>query len=115
MYKQAIFIRTDLKMGKGKLCSQAAHASLDAYLETVKKRPDWVAMWLAEGQKKIVLKVESEQALKQLYEEVRKIIPASLIIDTGKTQLEKGTITALGIGPAPEPELDRFISRYKLL
>ena len=28
--KQAIVIRTDLEIGKGKLCAQAAHASISA-------------------------------------------------------------------------------------
>ncbi len=36
MLKQVIIIRTDLKMGKGKIGSQCAHASLAAFLKAKK-------------------------------------------------------------------------------
>ena len=113
--KQAIVLRTDLEMGKGKLCAQASHAALEAFLLTQQKEPDWAEMWLREGQKKIVLRVASAQALKDLFLEVKHEIPASLIVDAGHTQGEPGTVTALGIGPAPEPIIDKYVSRYKLL
>jgi PTH2 family peptidyl-tRNA hydrolase len=113
--KQAIIVRTDLEMGKGKMCAQASHASLEAFLLTQHREPDWAEIWLKEGQKKIVLKVASEQALRELYDEVRHEIPSALIIDAGHTQVVPGTLTALAIGPAPEPMLDKYTSRYKLL
>lgn len=113
--KQAIVVRTDLGMGKGKTCSQVAHASLEAFMLTERKKPEWSKIWLAEGQKKIVLKVESEQALRDLYNEVRHEIPSVLIVDAGLTQIKPGTVTCLGIGPAPEPIIDKYISHYKLL
>jgi PTH2 family peptidyl-tRNA hydrolase len=113
--KQAIIVRTDLEMGKGKMCAQASHASLEAFLLTQRKEPDWAEIWLKEGQKKIVLKVASEQALRELHDEVRHEIPSSLIIDAGHTQVTPGTLTAMAIGPAPEPMLDKYTSRYKLL
>lgn len=113
--KQAIVLRTDLKMGKGKLCAQASHASLEAFLLTQQKEPEWADFWLREGQKKIVLKVMSEQALKDLFLEAKHEVPAKLVIDAGHTQVQPGSTTALGLGPAPEPILDKYISRYKLL
>jgi PTH2 family peptidyl-tRNA hydrolase len=115
MFKQVIVVRTDLEMGKGKLATQCAHASIMSFLETQKREPDWAKMWLKEGQKKVVLQVKSKQALDDLYAEVRPHFPASLVVDAGHTQLEPGTLTALGIGPAPEPEIDRYTSKYRLL
>ena len=115
MFKQVIVLRSDLKMGKGKLVAQGSHASIEAYLRTAKQKPDWATLWLAEGMKKIVLKVNSKEELVQLFENTRRELPATLIQDAGHTQVEPGTITALGVGPAPEPELDKFISKYKLL
>lgn len=108
-------MRTDLDMGKGKMVAQGSHASVEAFLDCQRKHPDWVDRWLGEGQKKIVLKVDSKEALTMLFEEVKRLLPAKLVTDAGHTQLEPGTVTCLGIGPAPETELDRFVSRYKLL
>jgi len=115
MFKQAIVIRTDLEMGKGKMCAQASHASLEAYIRTAKKKPEWAAPWLAEGMKKIVLKVNSKEELTALFEEVKNLIPSTLITDAGHTQVEPGTLTAMAAGPAPETEINKFFSKYKLL
>jgi len=115
MFKQVIVIRTDLNMGKGKMCAQAGHAVIESFLSTSKKKPAWTEAWLAEGQKKVVLQVESEEALISLFEEVKRVLPAKLVVDAGLTQIPIGTKTCLGIGPAPEPELNKFISSYRLL
>ena len=115
MFKQAIVIRTDLEMGKGKMCAQASHAALEAFLSVSKKQPAWAETWLAEGQKKIVLQVGSKQGLVSLFEEVKRFLPTKLVTDAGHTQIPPGTVTCIGIGPAPEPEIDKFISKYKLL
>ncbi len=115
MFKQAIVLRTDLNMGKGKMVAQGSHASLAAYLRAAKQKPQWAEAWLAEGMKKIVLRVGSKEALVQLFEEARRELPAALITDAGHTQVEPGTLTAMAAGPAPEPEIDKFFSRYRLL
>ena len=115
MFKQAIVVRTDLNMGKGKMIAQGSHASLEAFLRTSKQKPQWADGWLAEGTKKIVLKVDSKEALTQLFEDARRELPAVLITDAGRTQVEPGTLTAMAAGPAPEPEIDKIFSKYKLL
>ncbi len=113
MYKQAIIVRSDLGMGKGKLASQAAHASLQAYIRSDEETRD---EWIEEGAKKITLKVASEKELLQLFNETKKRkIPAALIRDAGHTQVEPGTITTLGIGPAKEDEIDVITGKLKLL
>ncbi|MBU5575209.1 MAG: peptidyl-tRNA hydrolase Pth2 [Candidatus Aenigmatarchaeota archaeon] len=111
--KQVIVIRTDLKMGKGKLCSQAAHASLAAFLKSDKKKRE---KWINEGMKKVVVKVSSENEiliLKKLAE--NKKIPSEIIIDKGLTQIEPGTITALGLGPDEDEKIDEITGNLKLL
>ena len=115
MYKQVIVARTDLKMGKGKIAAQCCHASIEAFRKTVKKNPDEAQAWLDEGQAKIVLKIESEKELIELFMQVKNLIPASLITDAGHTQIEPGTKTCLGIGPAKETEIDKFTGKLKLL
>ena len=54
--KQVIIMRTDLKMGKGKIAAQACHASLNCYKNADKSR---LRAWELSGQKKVVLKVSS--------------------------------------------------------
>lgn len=113
--KQVVVVRTDLGMGKGKICVQVAHASLEAYKETLKARPEWVKEWEQTGSKKIVLKVKSLEELLQLHAKASKEIPSALIRDAGLTQVEPGTITCAGFGPAPDDLIDKYFSHLKLL
>ncbi len=114
--KQVIVVRKDLKMGKGKLCAQVAHASLSSFLETKKRFPEWCEKWLEEGQKKIVLKANSLEELLEIKKKFDELgVPNALISDAGLTQLPPGTITCLGVGPAPEEILDKITGKLKLL
>ncbi|MFH0713229.1 MAG: peptidyl-tRNA hydrolase Pth2 [Candidatus Micrarchaeota archaeon] len=113
MYKQAIIIRADLQMGKGKIASQASHASLQAYLKTDEETRD---EWENEGMKKITLKVNSENELIEIFNAAKKRkLSTALIRDAGHTQVEPGTITTVGIGPAEEDEIDVITGKLKLL
>ena len=114
--KQVIVVRTDIKMGVGKLAAQVAHASLMSYFESAKKDSDVAAEWLKEGEKKIVLKVNDEKDLEKLCAAFKfKKIPCALVNDAGLTQVPPGTKTALGIGPWNGSEIDAFTSALKLL
>jgi PTH2 family peptidyl-tRNA hydrolase len=114
--KQAIVVRTDLKMGKGKVAAQVAHASLSAAEAAQEKTPLWYDEWKEEGQAKIVLKVESEGALQELFQKAKRAgLPTSLIQDRGLTQIQPGTVTCLGVGPAPDAEVDSITGKLKLL
>ena len=54
-FKQVILVRQDLKLPKGKMAAQCAHASVEAVFNSDKSKVD---AWRDQGQKKIVLKVE---------------------------------------------------------
>jgi len=113
MAKQAIVVRTDLKMGKGKLVSQCSHASVATFLQAKEVDRN---KWIISGMKKIVLKVSSEKELKDLFKKAKEEkLPCELIADRGLTQLKAGTITALGIGPAPDSKVDKITGKLKLL
>ncbi|MEM2963329.1 MAG: peptidyl-tRNA hydrolase Pth2 [Candidatus Anstonellales archaeon] len=113
--KQAIVVRTDLKMGKGKIAAQVAHAAVMGYILVKKKSPELVLKWEKGGQEKIVLKVESESALLDLYSNAQKELPCVIIRDAGKTQIAPSTPTCISLGPYYESTIDKFTSRLKLL
>jgi PTH2 family peptidyl-tRNA hydrolase len=116
MYKQTIVIRADLKMHKGKACGQCSHASVSAYEKVRKNYPDIAKSWITIGQKKVVLKVASEEELFEFFQAGKDAgIPCELIRDAGRTQLEPGSITCFGAGPWDEEELDSVFGKLKLL
>ena len=115
-YKQVIVFRTDLKMGKGKLAAQAAHAAVSAAEEARKRHRTWWEAWLFEGQRKIAVKVKDEKELSELESAAKELgLPNSLIVDRGLTQIPEGTVTCLGIGPAPEGLVDKLTGKLPLL
>lgn len=114
--KQAIVVRTDLKMSKGKLATQVAHASVIAAFESYCRHREWFEEWWKTGQKKVVLRVNTEEALVELYEKALKYgLPTSLVVDAGLTELPPGTKTAVAIGPAPDDKVDAITGHLKLL
>ncbi len=115
-YKQVILIRTDLKMGTGKKCAQSCHASVSASdFVRIQNKSIW-KNWKNSGQKKVVLKIESLDQLKELVNKLESNkIPNFVVSDAGLTQLAPGTITAVGIGPTLSSEIDKITGDLKLL
>jgi len=100
-------------MGKGKIASQCAHASLASFLvaDDISKN-----IWIKEGMKKVILKVKSKTELLKFQRLAKKEkLSYELIKDRGLTQIKKGAITALGIGPAPDKKIDKITRKLKLL
>jgi PTH2 family peptidyl-tRNA hydrolase len=103
-------------MGKGKIAVQVGHATISAAEETRLKRPEWWREWLNEGQCKVVVKVNSESELQELRRGAEELGLASTIIhDRGLTQVEPGTPTCIGIGPAPAETVDKLTGTLPLL
>lgn len=111
--KQVIVVRTDLEMSPGKLAAQAAHASVSALITSPKKM---ATRWLSEGQTKIVVQVESAQALRALEDKCdKKKIISAIIADAGRTELKPGTLTALAVGPDEDDKIDSITGALPLL
>lgn len=115
-FKQAIVVRRDIGMEKGKIAVQVGHAAVSAAEEARKKRRAWWKAWLNEGQCKVALKVSSEAELIELERKARRMkLPAVVIRDRGLTQIAPGTVTCLGLGPAPSELVDVITGRLPLL
>jgi PTH2 family peptidyl-tRNA hydrolase len=115
-YKQVIVFRSDLKLSKGKIAAQAGHAAVSAVEEARKHHRGWWEAWAREGQCKIAVKVKSEKELLELEEQAKELaLPNALIVDRGLTEIPEGTVTCLGIGPAPAEKVDRLTGKLKLL
>lgn len=100
-------------MSRGKIAAQVAHASIQAW-----KNARDVARkgWEKEGSKKVVLKVNSETELMDVYQGARNLkLAAALIKDAGMTEVPPGTATCVAIGPAPEATIDEVTGRLSLL
>ena len=111
-FKQAILVRNDLKLPKGKAAAQVAHASVEAVHRSGK---DVVKAWRAEGMGKIVLKVADEKELLALNQQAKDAgLVTALITDAGKTVVAPGTRTCVGIGPDEEERLDALFGKLKL-
>ncbi len=112
-YKQVIIVRQDLKLPKGKMATQAAHASVDAVMKTSK---DIVQAWKQEGMKKVVVKVKDLSELVR-YENIARDekVKFAIITDAGKTTVEPGTVTCMAIGPDEEDKIDKVTGQLPLM
>lgn len=111
--KQCVVVRDDLRLSTGKLAVQVAHASIMA-MELASK--EIVKQWKDEGMRKIALRGRDEEHLFRLKAEAEDLgIPAAIVRDAGLTEIPPGTVTALGLGPAPDELMDRVTGRLSLL
>ena len=111
--KQVIVVNEALKLPRGKLAAQVAHASVAALLSA---DPDKVQSWLDTGMAKIVLQVDSETELLRLHTLAQQSdLPAALIQDAGRTVLAAETTTCLGIGPDDDERVNEVTGNLSLL
>ena len=113
--KQIIIVRTDLKMSTGKKIAQGCHAAVLSSERCKKSNRLLWHRWFKQGQKKVVLKMQGEKELLEIYQEVKDAkIPCELVRDAGLTQIPAGSLTALGIGPTTNTKIDRITGNLKL-
>lgn len=115
-YKLVIAVRNDLKLSRGKLAVQVAHAAVSCAHRSARKDKQNFKPWFAEGQKKVVVKVADLAALRELQARARVSgLTTSMISDAGHTEVEPGTVTCLGLGPATAQRLDLLTGELTLL
>ena len=115
-FKMVVVVRRDLGMGKGKIAVQVAHATLSVSEEAKRHHPDWWRRWYDEGQCKVAVRVDSENDIRKLHASAEDLgLPSAIIEDRGLTQVAPGTVTCLGIGPAPSELVDKITGNLPLL
>ena len=111
--KQVIVVRDDLKLSRGKLAVQVAHASIIGYEKANKEIRE---IWKSQGQKKIVLKVPDLKTLMEIKEKAEKIgLITGVVVDAGLTEIPPGTVTAIVIGPDDAKKIDKVTGSLPLL
>lgn len=117
-YKLVILVRQDLKLPKGKMSAQCAHAAVEAVLKALSRtdKKDIVKKWRNKGQKKIILKVaDQKELLKYLQQAKDAGLNTALITDAGKTIIAPGTKTCLAIGPDLEKKIDEITGKLPIM
>jgi peptidyl-tRNA hydrolase, PTH2 family len=115
-FKQVIIVRRDINMGTGKIAAQVAHAAVMGAEKVKALRRNWFSSWFAAGQAKVVLKVKNIEELMEVRKQAEELfLPVVQVQDSGLTQIPSGTITCVGIGPAPSELVDKVTLGLKLL
>jgi len=126
--KQVIVYRRDLKMRKGKIAAQVAHASMAMLLHrAVEMNPETgrvvlelepeVMEWVQRRFTKIVLSVADEDALIAIHEAaLERGVPTAIITDAGKTEFHgQPTRTTVAVGPALASRVDEITGKEGLV
>lgn len=127
--KQWIIARKDLAMPPGKLAAQVAHASMGALLQGSRNQVDDdlvneyriipvdhdLNSWLNGRFTKVVLEINSEEELLNLYNAARtEGKRVSKIIDSGLTVFNgQPTLTCVGLGPHSPEDVKHLVGSLK--
>ena len=131
--KQVLVVRKDLKMRKGKIAAQCAHASLLIFLEkadTYRDKDNDLSVyrisaptsgaldtWVQNSFAKICVYVTSEEELLSIHNKAKEAgVPSSLVTDQGRTELHGvPTTTVVAVGPGWPEDIDPITGDLPLL
>jgi len=109
---------------RGKMCTQAGHAYLHSFWDSVKRFPGehgFASDEPSDAEKyqngdrayKITLIVDTIEELKELQEKYKDVCGTSLVTDAGFTVFDEPTTTCLGLGPILEDNVGDDIKALK--
>ncbi|KAI0034927.1 peptidyl-tRNA hydrolase, partial [Vararia minispora EC-137] len=102
-----LVVRTDLKMGTGKIA--AHHATLACYKTLAVSNPRLLKHWERSG-------CAGDAELDELLHHAQSLnLCARTIRDAGRTQIAAGSRTVLGVGPGPARLVNQVTGMLKLL
>jgi PTH2 family peptidyl-tRNA hydrolase len=129
--KMVLCVRSDLKMGKGKLAAQCCHAAVACFHQSAVRQPVVTRQYEWYGAAKVALKANDEETIRKIFDAARAAdLVTYLVADAGRTQIASGkhhlhhslqhnenthcalcfvgTRTVCGVGPAPKSEIDKL-------
>jgi len=102
---------------RGKMCTQAGHAYLHAYWDSLNPEKCFIdqvrAYMNSDRAYKITLIVDTVDELKALQEKYKNICGTSLVTDAGFTVFNEPTTTCLGLGPISEDKIGDDLKALK--
>lgn len=112
----AVLVRQDLAMSPGKTAAQVAHAAVGCSLKARKQALALFERWRSEHGRIVVLGVEGLEDLDAHRQEAKEHqLVHHAVTDAGRTEVDPGTVTVLGIGPAQSSILDVLLGQLKAL
>ena len=110
----ALIVRKDLRLSAGKVAVQCSHTAVSCALIARKHEPRLMERWQSSGGRKISLAVDSLDLLKELMIKAKSAgLITHMVKDAGHTEIPPGTITVLGIGPAPKSSINALTGELK--
>lgn len=114
--KMYFIVRSDLRMTPGKVAAQCAHAAIGSYktahahglgalLTTWETRHDAA---------KVTLRVNDEAALWKIHDALSSVTTTYCVVDVGRTQVPRDSVTVLAIGPVDAAAVHDVLSKLKL-
>lgn len=121
-----ILVNSDIKMGKGKIASQACHSAchVTRILERLRTKDTDYTTWIKEGEPKIVLKSTYQDMMNliDVYEVDVKVKRESTDCkwcvytrDFGRTQIAPDTLTTVAFKPMKRRMAPKELNKMKLL
>jgi len=99
-------VNSELNMSAGKVCAQIGHVATIIAVDYCDQDIFW--KWYQKDQKKIILRGEQK--------DLEKLIDAGFyyIRDNGCNEVEKGSLTCVGLEPMLKSEAQKFVKRLQL-
>jgi peptidyl-tRNA hydrolase, PTH2 family len=117
---QYLIFRADLGLPKGKIAAQGGHA-VQLAIRAVERSGNeharrYLADWEAGSYTKIALKVANAAELEVLGATLTAAgIIHARVVDEGRTVIEPGTVTVVGLQPLPRSLAAAYVSALRLL
>mmetsp|Transcript_13823 Transcript_13823/g.24184 ORF Transcript_13823/g.24184 Transcript_13823/m.24184 type:complete len:171 (+) Transcript_13823:85-597(+) len=115
--KMVLCVNEGLKMGKGKIGAQCAHAAVGAcQRHRAGKNEALFKHWEWFGATKIALRLQDSDEMDKLETAAATAgLFTYIVCDAGRTQIPAGSQTVLAIGPGPKSAVDKVCGHLKLL